>query len=126
MQQPGRTSGVDPGAQEAGYIFAVAAPGVAQAISTFSNIFIIVLGWWSIIPEVFLRYQFGERYLTFLRVFFAGIILYVVHKFTDFWAFSLGSGPLGSTVVNPFARSGDPLWPFLVLGFILLTINHFV
>jgi hypothetical protein len=126
MQQPGGSSGVDPGAQEAGIIFAVAAPGVAQAISTFSNIFIIVLGWWSIIPEVFLRYQFGERYLTFLRVSFAGIILYVVHKLTDYWAFTIGSGSLGTSVVNPYAFPRDPLWSIFVLGFIVLTINHFV
>lgn len=126
MQQPTGSRRFDIGAEEADYIFAAAAPGVAQAVTTISNVCVIVLGWWSMILEVFLRYEFGERYLTFVRMFFAGTILFVIHKITDYWTFSYGGEAFGGTVVNPYAFPHDTLWSWFVLGFFLLTANHFV
>ena len=126
MQQSGGSGGIDPGADEAGYLFAVAAPGVAQAVTTFSNIMIIVLGWWSIILEVFLRYQFGERYLSLLRAFYAGTILYVVSRLTDYWTLSYGgNSSFGGTLVNPlWTGHRSVFWLIMVVGFLGLTLNH--
>lgn len=77
MNQTGSAGGsVDPGAGEASYILSATMPGVANFFTIVFNIMIIVLGWWSILVEVFLRYDFGERYLSWLRLFFAfGILL---------------------------------------------------
>lgn len=75
MHHSGNSGGVDPAAREAGYILSATMPGAAQILTTIVNIIIIVLGWWSVLLEVFIRYDFSEHYLSWLRLFFAYVLL---------------------------------------------------
>lgn len=111
MHHQSTSGGVDAGAEEAGYIFSSAMPETAQLLSTVFNIIIIVLGWWSILLEVFLRYDFGERYLSWLRLFFAYSLLSWLVFFPAVFNSAL-------------AIQGAPFFKVFSVAFILFSLNH--
>lgn len=65
MSQRGASVGsgsVDPGLQEVYHILQTVSPQQMKILSALSSVAIIFLGWFSIIVEVFLRHDFGQRY----------------------------------------------------------------
>lgn len=61
------------------------------------NLIIIVLGWFSISVEVFLRHSFGERYLNLLRVFLALTVMSLLTLVSQMVMFTqIGSGSVSS------------------------------
>ncbi len=102
-QIPGAGS---PAVHEVDYIQSVLMPDAAQKAKALWGIGVIVFGWLSISLEVLLRREFGTRYLSVLRLFFA------------YWAVSFFlvvtgvlNGRLTYFVANP-------------LGYIQLTLQH--
>ena len=84
-------STIDPAAQEAhavseafGKTFASQQYGFIKMVT---QTLIVVLGWFSAIQEVFIRYEFGERHLSFFRVIIAGFPLFLL------WLSGLLAGP---------------------------------
>jgi hypothetical protein len=107
----GSSGGVDPALRETGYIISAVAPGTAQLLSAIFNIAVIMLGWISVVWEVFFRYDFGERYLSWLRLFFAYAMIS-----TLWWIYAL---------LNPSGiRRSDSLFVWSVVFFIGFSVYH--
>jgi hypothetical protein len=115
MRHEGNSGGVDPGMREAGYILSSTMPGVAQFFAIVSNIFIIVLGWWSILVEVFLRRDFGERYLSWLRLLFAFGILTTIWRVTQFFTF---------WGIPIFSSTPSTILSLFTVGFVICSAMH--
>lgn len=62
-------------AQKAQFLASLAGGWAYQQIAFFVTLMSIVLGWFSVSVEVFLRHSFGERYLSLLRLFMSWIAL---------------------------------------------------
>jgi hypothetical protein len=53
------------------YVASAIAPGPVQMIMGIVQLAQIILGWFSLTPEIFLRFSFGEKYLSPLRILLA-------------------------------------------------------
>ncbi len=115
MHHTGSSGGIDPGNQETAYIANAIMPGAMQAVTTISNILLIVFGWLSVSVEVFIRYDFGERYLSVMRLFLAGFMMVTLFVLSS--AFS-------ATVT--FGRTSGPVNLFYIffIAYIVLAIIH--
>lgn len=61
----------NPGLEDIDFLASSLMPKQTEIIKFFAAVVVIFLSWLSITIEVFFRYQFGERYLSFLRLFLA-------------------------------------------------------
>ena len=113
MEQPG--SSIDPAAEEAQAIAALFTPQTATTnfLMNLSAVLRIVMGWWTLTLEVFIRRDFGERYFTITRVFLAGLLLagYII------WG--------GSWLRLLFQVQGDFFILLVLPAFLLMVIYHF-
>ncbi len=85
--------GIDPGAEEVALIAsAIAGKNATTFISSMAGLLTIILGWWSILVEVFLRYDFGERYFSWVRFIMAASILSVI-SYLAYYTAIIGRDP---------------------------------
>lgn len=121
LPPPPRTSNPnDPNAPEmakAAYLAQVTLPYFEQ-LRAIVAIVMIVLGWWSVSLEVFLRRDFGERYMSFIRLFMGFMIM----------GLSAGGFQLASLAdSNPLSRAGGFLFfQFIYFGYMVAAIVHLV
>jgi hypothetical protein len=104
-QLPGAGS---PAAQEFDHIQSIAMPDMAQKAKVLWSIWIILFGWVSLCLEMPLRREFGTRYLSILRLFFAywtiNFFLVVMGVLNGQWLYFIAN-PLGYiqlTLQQPF------------------------
>jgi len=67
-----------PAVAQAQYVASLFMPGVVAYMQFFTDLAIILLGWLSVSVEVFLRRDFGERYLSNIRLTLSSIMLVLV------------------------------------------------
>lgn len=82
-----------PAITQAQYVASLFLPGVVAYLQFFTDLAIILLGWLSVSVEVFLRRDFGERYLSNIRLMLATIMLLFIGT--------------GGTLIGLIRRSDD-------------------
>jgi len=95
--------------------------GTMEMVNMTINLFMIVLGWFSITVEVFLRHSFGSRYLSVLRLVLAYFTFQVVEGLYFLVAGLFGLGNPMSWFLSPPNFSvlfGGNLHSFLYHGFL--------
>ena len=70
------------------------APRTTQFIRNIITVNEILLGWVSLSLEVFIRYDFGERYLGAIRIIMAALMLLAIYILPSSFFFYVGTTPL--------------------------------
>ncbi len=95
---------------QAQYVASLFMPGVVAYMQFFTDLAIILLGWLSVSVEVFLRRDFGERYLSNIRLMLSSLMLTAV-GFSGALAWFINAN-LSST---PSSSSAADAWVFGIL-----------
>lgn len=118
--------------ERACYVASFLAPQAPfKALSVIANIVVIVLGWWSVPLECFIRREFGERYLSWLRLWLG----YMMIKTFTFGYVLIGALSGGISTMAFFGYSGglqsifmngthSLLYHLFFYGFIASAILH--
>jgi len=106
---------------QAQYVASLFLPGAVAYLQFFTDLAIILLGWLSVSVEVFLRREFGERYLSNIRLTLGFIML----VFVGFSGFIFGL--IGRSNRNTQSTSGGwGGWVFTLffIAFLVLSAMH--
>jgi hypothetical protein len=108
--------------------------GTMEMVNVLLNLTMFVLGWFSITVEVFLRFAFGERYLSLLRLCLAYMTFQVFQTlyFLLGWLFGFAGNPMNWLFNSPdlstlFAGGVHSLlYHLFVYGFFGLSALHLI
>lgn len=96
--------------QNAAAVAALFMPDLVKYLQTLVSLVMIMLGWVTLALEVFLRRDFGERYLSWVRIILAWIVL------STFFVFAITIG----SIFGEISR----LLVLFVVGFAILCLFH--
>lgn len=74
------------------YLGSVTMPRTFAAMEVLYNVIMILLGWWSLPLEVFIRKEFGERYMSLMRIWIAWAVLGMFTFLYSLFAVMAGDG----------------------------------
>lgn len=100
------------------YITQALMPDAAVKMAVVSNIAILILGWLSLSLEVFIRREFGERYLGYLRLAFTGFLLAIYLGFLTLFSSATAYGNA------PRSAGSGPLEAVFLLAFMGMAMYH--
>jgi hypothetical protein len=116
--------------QKLKYLASIVTPRPAfAAMETLYHVTMIMLGWWSLPLELFLRKEFGERYLSLLRIWIAWMLLGTFTFFYSLFA-AMAGDPMAFFAYSGMTQSmwntgmSGLLYHLFYYAFILLAIWH--
>jgi len=104
--------------QEVEYLSSLFMPDTIKALHVIQQVTVIVLGWISVTLEVFTRREFGERYLSWTRVFLAWFAMGFFDFAREIPGMVRGLIPFSQPVFTAH------LHPWFWQGFIVLYLIH--